>query len=434
MKYNPPYGITDPNGPYINGDPSIGRAGSIPPAESIEFPQREIVNLITDVGMFTPDNADLHQLARSIQSNLLYSDDDAGTANQYQVTQTPAPQGYFPYMTVVLKIGNTNTGPSTLNVNALGAKPIVRIDGTDVRPGGLIAGSIVCLMFDGAKFQTVWSSSVGQGQTSGGVLTAPLTYYVNKTTGDDAAFDGTTAVPVAGTTHGPFKTIMKAVNTAYTYQPSAAYAITIQVADNTYFESVVSPSIPGPSIVLNGNSAAPQNVTIDSTGLGNTVSVNGPNIWTAQNLRIQNGTVNMAGFAANGAGASLSTQNTISNNVASWCFLGNGLGAINMGKHTWGGNSSYCMAAYRNGTINMAGGSTPMTINTPITVTDFAICVSGGQIEVPATGTPVFVGAGNVTGGKYFATLNGVINTQGAGASYFPGTVTGTLTQGGQYA
>ena len=35
MKYNPPYGITDPDGPYINGDPSIGRAGSIPPAESM---------------------------------------------------------------------------------------------------------------------------------------------------------------------------------------------------------------------------------------------------------------------------------------------------------------------------------------------------------------------------------------------------------------
>ena len=25
MKYAQPYGVTDPNAPYINGDPSIGR-------------------------------------------------------------------------------------------------------------------------------------------------------------------------------------------------------------------------------------------------------------------------------------------------------------------------------------------------------------------------------------------------------------------------
>ena len=46
MKYNQPFGISDPNGAYINGDPSAGIAGSIPPAASIEYPQREIVNLI----------------------------------------------------------------------------------------------------------------------------------------------------------------------------------------------------------------------------------------------------------------------------------------------------------------------------------------------------------------------------------------------------
>ena len=41
MKYNQPYGITDPEAPYINGDPSIGRQGSIIPAAAVEFPQRE---------------------------------------------------------------------------------------------------------------------------------------------------------------------------------------------------------------------------------------------------------------------------------------------------------------------------------------------------------------------------------------------------------
>ena len=86
MQYNQPYGVSDPNAPYINGNPSTGTAGSIPPAASIEFPQREIINLITDAGLVAPSNNDLHQLARSVQSHLLVSDDDVGTVNQLQVT------------------------------------------------------------------------------------------------------------------------------------------------------------------------------------------------------------------------------------------------------------------------------------------------------------------------------------------------------------
>ena len=69
MKYEAPYGVSDPNSSYINGNPATGTMGSIPPAASIENPQREIVNLITDAGG-TPTDADLHQLARGVQSGL----------------------------------------------------------------------------------------------------------------------------------------------------------------------------------------------------------------------------------------------------------------------------------------------------------------------------------------------------------------------------
>jgi hypothetical protein len=46
MQYNQPYGISDTNASYINGNPSTGTMGSIPPAFSIEHPQREIVTVI----------------------------------------------------------------------------------------------------------------------------------------------------------------------------------------------------------------------------------------------------------------------------------------------------------------------------------------------------------------------------------------------------
>ena len=74
-----------------------------------------------------------------------------------------------------------------------------------------------------------------------------------------------------------------------------------------------------------------------------------------------------------------------------------------------------------------------------------------GGVTVTITGTPGFSGAfaeaddlgfvnyngpifsGAATGKRYGATLNGVIDTNGAGATYFPGNVGGTTATGGQY-
>lgn len=77
MKYNQPFGISDPNAPYINGNPSTGTMGSIPPAWSIEHDQREIVAVIqyaADRGLIDfnnqtclpPASTDLTQLLKAI--------------------------------------------------------------------------------------------------------------------------------------------------------------------------------------------------------------------------------------------------------------------------------------------------------------------------------------------------------------------------------
>ncbi len=77
MKYQPPFeypvpgslpdGIhnSDADAVYVNADPSTGSEGSIPPAESIEHAQREIVNVIMQAGL-TPDHTDLTQLYQAI--------------------------------------------------------------------------------------------------------------------------------------------------------------------------------------------------------------------------------------------------------------------------------------------------------------------------------------------------------------------------------
>lgn len=45
MQYIQPYGAA-PGAVYVNGDPSIGRQGSIPPAAVMEYPQKEIIAVI----------------------------------------------------------------------------------------------------------------------------------------------------------------------------------------------------------------------------------------------------------------------------------------------------------------------------------------------------------------------------------------------------
>jgi hypothetical protein len=83
VKYNQPFGVSDPNAVYINGNPATGTQGSIPPAASIEYDQREIVEVIAkanqrgyhdfdSVPCAVPDNADLAQLRKAIEGNTRY--------------------------------------------------------------------------------------------------------------------------------------------------------------------------------------------------------------------------------------------------------------------------------------------------------------------------------------------------------------------------
>jgi hypothetical protein len=79
MQYNGPLDQpSNPNAPYIDGNPAAGIEGSIVPAAMCEFPQREIVEVINQANLrgytdFTgtacpsPSNADLTELRKAIE-------------------------------------------------------------------------------------------------------------------------------------------------------------------------------------------------------------------------------------------------------------------------------------------------------------------------------------------------------------------------------
>lgn len=79
---------------------------------------------------------------------------DTGVANAYSAT-VPNVTEYFDGLMVTLKIANSNTGSSTLNINDLGAKPIKKEKDVDLAANDIKAGQYVTFVYDGTNFQMV---------------------------------------------------------------------------------------------------------------------------------------------------------------------------------------------------------------------------------------------------------------------------------------
>jgi hypothetical protein len=160
---------------------------------------------------------------------------------------TPAITALTEGLAILCKLGHTFTGPATMQVNALPAKPIVHPDGTPLVGGDSVAGAILWLAYDGNKFQLV--NFVPPTRP---ILFAPKDFYVNAGTGSDTN-DGLTLST-------PFKTIQRALQEILRMD-NGGYQVTIHVADGTYTGHIVLPRITGGgSVLILGNHANPQNV------------------------------------------------------------------------------------------------------------------------------------------------------------------------------
>lgn len=80
---------------------------------------------------------------------------DEGTANAYAVTLAHNLEDYVEGMSFVMKAGNANTGPATVDVNELGVKQILRFNGAPLMPGDIAAGMLVELGYDGEDFRVL---------------------------------------------------------------------------------------------------------------------------------------------------------------------------------------------------------------------------------------------------------------------------------------
>ncbi|MEC4682389.1 MAG: hypothetical protein VST70_01725 [Nitrospirota bacterium] len=79
---------------------------------------------------------------------------DTGAVNACSVTLAPPPSAYVEGMDLTIIPAVSNTGASTLNINALGALPILYPNSSPLNPGALVAGIPVKLSMNSSK--TAW--------------------------------------------------------------------------------------------------------------------------------------------------------------------------------------------------------------------------------------------------------------------------------------
>ena len=247
------------------------------------------------------------------------------------------------------------------------------------------------------------------------VLLANRDYYV-RSDGSDSN-DG-----LSDSSGGAFLTLQKAIDVVAGLDLSI-YSVTINISTSaTYAGATVSaPFIggPGSSVTISGDTTTPTNVVMSSPLIVQNfarVGIEGVDFTTSSNgIEADSGAVvEITGNTNFGACSSnhIFVKDAFVLVSANYTIDG---GAFSHWQTNYGG---YIRCISR--TITLSG--TP-AFNT------FAYCANLGRMEVNAD-----TFSGSATGIRYRVDENGVINTAGGGATYFPGdTAAAAPTTGGQY-
>jgi hypothetical protein len=259
------------------------------------------------------------------------------------------------------------------------------------------------------------------------VLTANRTYYV-RTDGSDSN-NG-----LANTSGGAFLTIQKAINVAVALDLSI-YDVTIQIGAGTYssvgneLKSIVGAG----KIIIVGDETTPSNVTVTQTGSptnsqGCFYAFGVKGLYSLRGMKLTSAT--SPGYGINISGGS----------------------RIEFQNMNFGAITTYHVRAVDGATLEVTGNYTISggAVGHVVASSSIVRCQSR---TITLSGTPAFSGqfanatavgyyiasgltfSGSLaTGPRYSATLNGVVNTAGGGASYFPGDSAGSTATGGQYA
>ncbi|HZP20099.1 MAG TPA: DUF2793 domain-containing protein [Bauldia sp.] len=258
-------------------------------------------------------------------------------------------------------------------------------------------------------------------------LTADRTYYV-RTDGSDSN------TGLANSAGGAFLTVQKAYDTIAANLDLGGKTVTIQIGDGTYAPAsgtnpllISQPWTGGGSVIVQGNNATPANVVLSGTNADAVlVSAPLPGVLSIRDLKVTT-TTNKSGIQLNAPGSL-----TFSNLNFGACVVAHLLAACTGAQITGTGNYAISgnapIHAYAlTGSIVLTGLTVTLT-GTPAFSTAFVESSRTGVLRGQA-----MTFSGSATGPRYLADANGVIFTNGGGATYFPGNSAGSTATGGQY-
>jgi len=102
-----------------------------------------------------------------VEPSVFYGEDE-GSADQYVVNLEPPITAYVSGLLISVKIANTNTTTTpTLNVNNLGAKTILKADGSAIGVGQILEGQLWLFMYNGTNFVLVGASATDSDMVDG---------------------------------------------------------------------------------------------------------------------------------------------------------------------------------------------------------------------------------------------------------------------------
>ena len=248
----------------------------------------------------------------------------------------------------------------------------------------------------------------------------------NETIYVDPSNGASTNDGLAAGSGGALATMQQAWNLGVLFDLNG-YVLTIQLADDTYTDGLIANRhMHGGTVVVNGNSGTPSNVVVSTTS-ANAIQATAGVKLTVQNFQVETTT----------AGSGLISDSSSEIDVGAGMIFG-ACATAHMVAQNYGlivisnAYSITGVAAYHfyatGGTISFSGLSN--TASGTLAFTVFAVATTIGSILGPSS---TWTG-GTLTGARYACQLNGVINTQGGGASYFPGDSSGSTATGGQYA
>jgi hypothetical protein len=262
------------------------------------------------------------------------------------------------------------------------------------------------------------------------MLTANRTYHIAPT-GSDTTGDGSAA--------NPWQTLQYAWDWVNAYIDFGGYTVTISMAAGTYTSGLsASGTCPGSTasgpFIISGVAADNTQVQIHTNGEDGIDAEHGASLYV-QHVTITSITSGGAGGIGMGAsygGEILFRDVNFANCSANQLLAAAGGSIIAMGDYYISGNSVDHAQATQGGYIELSSypdRHVAVTLQATPNFTGGFVVAGGGQISA---GNNTFPGSG-ATGPKFDAHLNGVIFTYNKSVNYFPGSVAGSTSTGGQY-